>query len=140
VESPERSRSWILWGRGPNKKVHHDDFIRVTKFLCDKSDLDIDKASKTADGTAYVRFGSKRGAGTVQLYLTGRSISAGNCLIQIGENEGKRAQLIRETLLRSAWFTVIGIVGKKAMTEYATRSGLGEGHKFHDVIGNTFKE
>jgi hypothetical protein len=169
------------------KKLHREDFFRVTKFICHQFDLSIEKYSKTEDGTAQISFGSKKGSGTVQFYLTARSAAAGNCLIQIGEKEYKRVQKIRETLLKSVWFadtpdkrmklsekvaetafkgegkillpvldadteekgykktievvrTVIGIVAKKAMQEYATRSELGNDHKIHTVIDNTFKE
>jgi hypothetical protein len=171
----------------PMKKLHREDFYRVTKFICHQFDLSIEKYTKTEDGTAQISFGTKKGTGTVQLYLTARSAAAGNCLVQIGEKEYERVQKIRDTLLRSVWFTdtpdkrmklsekvaetaykgegkillpildaeteekdfkktievvrtVIGIVGKKAMQEYATRSELGYDHKIHTVIENTFKE
>jgi hypothetical protein len=169
------------------RKLHPDDFFRVTKFICHKHDLSIDKYTKTEDGTAQISFGSQKGSGTVQLYLTSRSESTGNILIQIGGKEQKRVRHIRETLLRSVWFkdtsenrsklsekvaetalkedgkvlmpvldgetderdykktvevirTVIGLHAKKAMVEYAKRSGVGDEHKIHKVIENTFDE
>jgi hypothetical protein len=75
-------------------------------FVSEISGLPAEKPLTTPDGTAQVKFGTqKKGSGTLQLYLTQRSLSAGNALIQIGEKEADWAKEIRAAVLKSAWFT-----------------------------------
>jgi hypothetical protein len=108
IDVPYEGQTWglnFMHPNNPNKKLHPEDFFRVMKFVSEELQLSMEKPTSTPDGTCQAKFGTKRGAGTLQFYLTQRSTIAGSCRIQIGQKEAERLKMIRSTLLCSAWFS-----------------------------------